>query len=113
MTATIDYVTMIGAGVSVISFIANFIYTRFFNAEQKRKFDDLVEKMDEISSNILHPQSVTNTPVEADTENEPIDPDDYVELKPYFNRRTGKTEMLLEIPATARKYNQNVPSLPI
>ena len=41
---TMDLVTMIGAVVSVISFLANFIYTRFFNAEQKRKFDELVTR---------------------------------------------------------------------
>ena len=107
---TMDLVTMIGAVVSVISFLANFIYTRFFNAEQKRKFDELVSKMDDISSNILHPNSVTNTPLEMEEPNEPIDPNDYVELKPYFNRRTGKTEMLVEIPATGRRP---VPQIPI
>jgi hypothetical protein len=109
---SIDYVTMMGAIISVLSFIASFVYNRFFNAEQKAKFDELVEKMNDISQNILHPASVQNTPIAAEPYDDNVLEDEYIELKPYYNKRTGKTEMLIEVPQSARRPN-TVPAINI
>lgn len=100
--------------ISLLSSAAHAIYNRKKQNSILKKHDQLLCGLNEIRDQ-LRPQETTGpspvpTPSESNPYGEVVDnPDDYQELKPFYNAKTGKTEYFVVAQPSARPLN--VPSL--
>jgi hypothetical protein len=107
----LELIALIGGGFSVASTIGNAVYNVYKQKKQNKKHRLLMEAIDEIKQNLTPVDIESATPQDTNPY-EVVEEDQYREMKPYYNMKSGKTEYFIEAPYTERNH-RIVPKLNI
>jgi hypothetical protein len=105
---------IIVGGISLISSAAHAVYNRRKQNSILRKHDQLLAGLNDMKEQMKPRATPVPSPISTPSESNPYgevveNPDDYQELKPFYNAKTGKTEYFVVALPSARPLN--VPSL--
>jgi hypothetical protein len=97
MSIVFEALAIAGTVFSVGHGVVNAILSMKNRTKQKNRHNQVME--------LLQPKDIPSnepTPQETKGFGEPVPDDDFVEMKRYYNKRTGKMEYLYQAPETAR-----------
>lgn len=98
----LEIIAIAGVAFSTVSTICNAIYNTVKTNRYKKSHKQLLEKINEITEGMKPKDTPQSTPQESDPYEYVQNVDDYREMKPYYNVKTGKTEYFMEAPQSAR-----------
>jgi hypothetical protein len=107
----LELIAVIGGGFSVISTVVSCVYNVYKQKKQNKKHRLLMEAIEDMK-NTLTPVDIELATPQDTNPYEVVDEEQYKEMKPYYNVKTGKTEYFIEAPYTERNH-RIVPKLNI
>jgi hypothetical protein len=97
MSIVFEALAIAGTALGVVHGVANAVLSYRNRNKQEDRHNQVME--------LLLPKDILSnepTPQETNVYGEPVPDDDFVEMKRYYNKRTGKMEYLYQAPETAR-----------